>query len=38
MLKCICTSILVAFDLEKGESMKIPEDWTAAIAAYERWV
>lgn len=33
--KCVCKSILVAFDLEKGDSMKIPEDWKEAISAYE---
>ncbi|MCC8146490.1 MAG: acyl-CoA thioesterase [Bacteroidales bacterium] len=34
-VKCICKSILVAFDLEKNESKEIPEDWKSAIAAYE---
>lgn len=35
-VKCVCKSILVAFDLEKGESQEIPQDWKDAIVAYER--
>lgn len=35
-VKCVCKSILVAFDLEKHDSMEIPEDWKEAISAYER--
>jgi len=34
-VKCICKSILVAFDLEKQDSQEIPEDWKEAISAYE---
>ena len=34
-VKCVCTSILVAFDLEKGDSMEIPEEWKDAISSYE---
>lgn len=34
-VKCICKSILVAIDLQKQDSMEIPEDWKEAIAAYE---
>ena len=34
-VKCTCKSILVAFDLEEGNSMEIPEDWKEAISAYE---
>lgn len=35
-VKCICKSILVAFDLEKHESKEIPEAWKEAICAFER--
>ncbi|NDW12331.1 acyl-CoA thioesterase [Bacteroides sp. 214] len=35
-VKCICKSILVAFDLEKHDSKEIPEDWKEAICAFER--
>lgn len=35
-IKCWCKSILVAFDLQKGDSMEIPEDWKEAISAFER--
>lgn len=35
-VKCICKSILVAFDLRKGESKEIPEEWKEAIEAYEQ--
>ena len=34
-IKCICKSILVAFDLEKHESIEIPEHWKEAICRYE---
>lgn len=34
-IKCVCKSILVAFDLEKGDSMEIPEDWKEAISGFE---
>ena len=33
--KCICKSILVAFDLEVGGSMEIPEIWKEALSTYE---
>jgi acyl-CoA thioester hydrolase len=35
-VKCVCKSILVAFDLEKHDSKEIPEDWKEAICAFER--
>jgi acyl-CoA thioester hydrolase len=35
-IKCICKSIMVAFDLEKNESKEIPEVWKEAICAFER--
>jgi acyl-CoA thioester hydrolase len=35
-VKCVCKSILVAFDLEKRESKEIPESWKEAICAFER--
>lgn len=35
-IKCLCKSILVAFDQEKHESIEIPEDWKEAICAFER--
>lgn len=35
-VKCICKSILVAFDLEKHDSIEIPERWKEAICAFER--
>lgn len=34
-VKCICKSVLVAFDLKKGESKEIPESWKEAIHSYE---
>lgn len=34
-IMCVCKSIMVAFDLEKGDSMTIPEDWKVAISNYE---
>lgn len=34
-VKCMCKSILVAFDLEKHESIEIPEKWKEAICRYE---
>lgn len=34
-VKCICKSILVAFDLQNSSSMEIPEEWKEAISAYE---
>jgi len=35
-VKCVCKSILVAFDLEKHDSIEIPEEWKDAICAFER--
>lgn len=35
-VKCLCKSILVAFDLEKHDSKEIPEEWKEAICAFER--
>lgn len=35
-VKCVCTSVMVAFDLEKHESKALEEDWIEAICAYER--
>jgi len=35
-VKCWGKSIMVAFDLEKQDSMEIPEDWKEAICAFER--
>ena len=35
-IKCQCKSILVAFDLEKHDSIEIPEEWKDAICAFER--
>ncbi|MBP6068107.1 thioesterase family protein [Bacteroides sp.] len=34
-VKCIGTSVMVAFDLEKHESKPLPEEWVEAICAYE---
>ena len=34
-IKCICKSILVAFDLEKHDSIEIPEHWKEALCAFE---
>lgn len=34
-VKCVCKSILVAFDLEKHDSIEIPEVWKEAICAFE---
>jgi acyl-CoA thioester hydrolase len=34
-VKCICTSIMVAFDLENHESKPMPEEWIESICAYE---
>jgi len=35
-VKCYCKSILVAFDLQKHDSMEIPEEWKESISAFER--
>lgn len=35
-VKCVCQSILVAFNLEKHESQEISEEWIQSISAYER--
>ncbi|MGL4853301.1 MAG: acyl-CoA thioesterase [Phocaeicola sp.] len=34
-VKCICSSIMVAFDLEKRESKALEEEWIASIEAFE---
>lgn len=34
-VKCVCQSILVAFNLEKHESQEISEEWVTCISAYE---
>lgn len=34
-VKCLCKSILVAFDLVKHDSMEIPERWKEAICRFE---
>ena len=34
-IKCICTSIMVAFNLEKHESKPLEEEWIRAICKYE---
>lgn len=33
--KCVCTSIMVAFDLSKHESKPLEEEWIEAICKYE---
>ena len=34
-VKCICTSVMVAFDLDKHESKALTEEWIDAICKYE---
>ena len=34
-VKCSCTSIMVAYNLEKKESMALPQKWIDAICQYE---
>lgn len=34
-VKCICTSVMVAFDLKKHESEPLKEDWIEAICQFE---
>lgn len=34
-VKCVCTSIMVAFDLNKHESKPLDEKWIEAICLYE---
>lgn len=34
-VKCRCTSVMVAFDLESHSAIPIPEDWKASILTYE---
>lgn len=34
-IKCFCKSVLVAFDLEKHDSIEIPERWKEAICRFE---
>ncbi len=33
--KCVCTSVMVAFDLTKHESKALEQDWIDAICRYE---
>lgn len=35
-VKCFCTSVMVAFDLENHNSKEIEEEWKDAICAFER--
>lgn len=35
-VKCVCTSVMVAFDLNKHESKPLDEKWIEAICLYER--
>lgn len=35
-VKCVCTSVMVAFDLVNHTSMPLTEEWVEAICAYER--
>ena len=34
-VKCVCTSVMVAFDLAKHESKPLEEKWIEAICKYE---
>ena len=34
-VKCICRSVMVAFDLEKHESMPMTPEWIEAICRFE---
>ncbi len=34
-VKCICHSVMVAFDLENHESKSLAEEWVEAICTYE---
>lgn len=34
-VKCVCTSVMVAFDLTKHESKPMEESWVEAICRYE---
>jgi acyl-CoA thioester hydrolase len=34
-IKCTCKSVMVAYNLEKKESMLLPEKWVEAIRRYE---
>ena len=34
-VKCVCTSVMVAFDLTKHESKELEADWIEAICRYE---
>lgn len=34
-IKCTCTSVMVAFDLEKHQSMVLPRRWIDAINKFE---
>ena len=34
-IKCICTSVMVAFDTLEQHAVEMPEDWKSAICAFE---
>ena len=34
-VKCVCTSVMVAFDLVKHESKPLEEEWISSICGYE---
>jgi acyl-CoA thioester hydrolase len=34
-VKCVCTSVMVAYDLEKHQSMDLPKEWVDAMCDYE---
>lgn len=34
-VKCVCTSVMVAFDLRRHESKPLDEEWIEAICAFE---
>ncbi|MDE6271053.1 MAG: acyl-CoA thioesterase [Muribaculaceae bacterium] len=34
-VKCVCRTVMVCFDLEKGTSVEIPADWRKRISAFE---
>jgi len=34
-VKCVCTSVMVTFDLEKHESMDLTPEWVSAMCKYE---
>ncbi|MDR0939403.1 MAG: acyl-CoA thioesterase [Mediterranea sp.] len=34
-VKCVCRSVMVTFDLERHETIPLPEEWVADICEYE---